>query len=43
MEMDRSAEDTVILLSQSSCTSFGISNQFRIFDTSLKGFDIDQL
>ena len=34
-------DESVILLSQSSCVSFRISNQFRIFDIGLKGFKVD--
>ena len=41
MKIDDSAEDTVILLSQSSCISLRISNQFRTFDIGLKGFNVD--
>ena len=43
MKIDGSVEDTVILLSQSSCICFGISNQVRIFDISLEGFNVDRL
>ena len=42
MTIDESVENTVILLSQSSCISFGMSNQFRIFDISLGGLNVDR-
>ena len=35
-KIDKGAEDTVILLSQSSCISFRTSNQFRILISALK-------
>ena len=43
IDHDQIAEDTVILLSQSSCISFRISNQFRNFDIRLEGFSVDRL
>ena len=43
MKIDQSVEDTVILLSQFSCITFGISKQFRIVDMSREGFNVDPL
>ena len=37
MQIDASVERTAILFSQFSCISFGLWNQFRIFDISLEG------
>ena len=37
MKIDESVEN--ILLSQFSSISFGVSNQFRIFDIDLEGFN----
>ena len=43
MKIDESVEDTVVLLSQLSYISFGVSNQFRIYDISPEGFNADWL
>ena len=43
MKINQGAEDTVILLRQSSCISFRISNQFKLFDIGFEGFIVDRL
>ena len=41
MKIDERQEDTVIFLGQFSCISFGISTQFRMYDISLEGCNVD--
>ena len=41
MKIDESVDDTCILLIHFSCISFGISNQFNIFDINREGFNVD--
>ena len=43
MKIDESVKNTVMLFSQSSYISFGVSNQFRNFDIRLEGFSVDRL
>ena len=43
MEINDSAEDTVILLIQIICIGFRITNQFRICDIGFKGFNVNCL